>query len=59
MIKNIQKVHVGEDYTAYTFEEDGEMVEVEVTGAAQKIIDALGVALHKQSFLEKNENNIH
>lgn len=49
-MQNIQKVHVGEDYTQYSYEEDGEVVEVEITGIAQRIIDTLGQALKKKSF---------
>lgn len=50
-MKNIQKVHVGEDYTVYSFINNvGQKVEVEVTGVAQNIINTLGKALHKKSF---------
>ncbi len=53
-MKKIEKVHVGEDYTAYSFEnEEGEVVEVEITGIAQEIIDCLGEALLKKSFTDK------
>jgi len=52
-MKDIQKVHVGEDYTTYSYvDEDGETVEVEVTGVAQRIINTLGEALLKESFLK-------
>lgn len=49
-MRNIQKVHVGEDYTLYSYEEDGKVQEVEVTGIAQQLIDTLGEALQKDSF---------
>jgi hypothetical protein len=50
-MKNIKKVHVGEDYTTYSFEyENDELVEVEITGIAQEIINTLGKALLKKSF---------
>lgn len=56
-MKNIQLVHIGEDYTTYSFvNEEGEVVEVEVTGIAQQIINTLGLALHKKSFKEVLEN---
>ncbi len=51
-MKNIQKVHVGEDYTRYSYRENGVTKEVEITGIAQEIINTLGMALKKQSFVE-------
>lgn len=53
-MKNIQKVHVGEDYTKYSFEDEiNETIEeVEITGIAQEIINTLGEALQKESFLK-------
>jgi len=53
-IKNIQKVHEGEDYTRYSVEDDDNGVyEVEITGIARDIIDTLGEALLKESFIKK------
>lgn len=51
-IKNIQKIHVGQDYTKYSFERNGKEEEVEVTGIAQEIINCLGESLLKESFLK-------
>ncbi len=52
-MKNIQKIHVGEDYTKYTYEDDeGKTHEVEIQGIAQYLIDTLGEALLKESFLK-------
>ena len=54
-MNNIQKVHIGEDYTKYSYEdEEGNYVEVEITGVAQQIIDTLGEALQKESFISNN-----
>ena len=53
-IKNIQLVHVGEDYTTYSFERDGEVEQVEIQGVAQDIINTLGKALYKTSFTKKD-----
>jgi hypothetical protein len=51
---NIEKVHTGEDYTKYSYEtEEGAIEEVEITGIAQELINTLGKALMKKSFLEK------
>lgn len=53
MIKKIEKIHVGEDYTTYSYEDEyGEVIEVNVTGIAQKLINTLGEALMKESFLK-------
>ena len=54
-MKNIQLVHVGEDYTKYEFEnEHGKIEEVEINGIAQDIINTLGKALYKKSFIKRN-----
>ena len=51
---DIQQIHKGEDYTTYSYKDEvGNMYEVEVTGIAQKIIDTLGKALYKKSFIKK------
>lgn len=53
-MKDIQKVHVGEDYTTYCYtDEEGVKQEVEVTGIAQQLIDTLGEALLKDSFIKR------
>lgn len=51
-IHNIEKVHEGEDYCTYSFKrnDSDEIEEVEVTGFACQIIDALGNSLLKKSF---------
>lgn len=52
-MNNIEKIHVGEDYTKYSYiDEDGVEQEVEITGISQEIINTLGKALLKKSFLE-------
>jgi hypothetical protein len=53
MIKKIEKIHTGEDYTIYSYlDEDSNEHEVEITGIAQEIINQLGESLCKQSFLD-------
>lgn len=53
-MRKIEKEHVGEDYTEYSFiNENGERKEIQITGIAQEIINALGKALKKDSFLKK------
>jgi hypothetical protein len=52
---NIEKLHEGEDYCLYSYktsdEEGNESSnEVEITGVARYLIDALGNALLKESF---------
>lgn len=51
-IKNIKKIHIGEDYTTYSYvNEHGETEEVDIIGIAQDIINVLGEALLVESFL--------
>ena len=54
-MRNIQKIHVGEDYTKYAYYEEDSInpIEVEITGIAQGIINTLGKSLKKRSFLEE------
>lgn len=53
-IKNIRLIHIGEDYSTYSFEnEEGKLEEVEITGFAQIIINTLGEQLLGNSFIEK------
>ena len=51
---DIQLVHIGEDYTCYSYrDKHGKKHEVEVTGIAQEIINTLGKSVYKESFLSK------
>lgn len=51
-MREIQMVHVGEDYTRYSYRNNkGEKIEVEITGIAQEMINTLGRALFKDSFM--------
>ncbi len=58
IIKNIQKVHAGEDYSTYSYVDvNGKEQEVEITDFAQVLIDTLGKALYKSSFIKKDIEN--
>jgi hypothetical protein len=56
-MKQIELVRVGfkngQNFTAYSFiNDDDEVQEVEITGIAQEIINTLGRALYKKSFVD-------
>lgn len=54
-MKEIQLVHIGQDYSTYSYtNEEGKVVEVEVTGIAQELINTLGNALYKRSFIKRD-----
>ncbi len=53
-MKDIQLVHIEEDYCRYSYlDEYGNKHEVEVTGTEQRLINTLGLALKKESFESK------
>lgn len=56
-MKDIQKLSEEgkgyEDYAKYSYaHDDGEVVEIRANGVARKMIDCLGEALLKESFLK-------
>lgn len=54
-MKDIRKIHVGEDYTTYSYTDaEGVTQEVDVTGIAQQLIDTLGEDLMGDYFTKKD-----